>query len=583
MEGQKLVIYQLLVRLFGNKKTTYKHNGSIAENGVGKFSDINDRALSELKKMGVSHIWYTGVPEHSTLSDFTEFGIPRDNPQVVKGMAGSPYAIKDYYDVSPELADSVPDRLNEFKALLERTRKNGMKSIIDFVPNHVARQYASDARPSGVSDLGETDDNTQAFSTLNNFYYLPGEDFVCPEDLKPLKLKGYEAPEYTEHPAKATGNDCFKAQPHLNDWFETVKLNYGVDFGDHSKHFDPVPDTWEKMLHILLYWAELGVDGFRCDMAELVPVEFWQWSVSKVKAQFPEVIFIAEVYNPSMYQTYLEQGNFDWLYDKVGLYDLVHGLTRGLGSANGISALLSQLGSRNDKMLRFMENHDEVRIASRLFAGSPWAAVPGMALSATLGNGPLMLYFGQEVGEPATGSEGFSGEDGKTTIFDYWGVPEHQKWMNGGKFDGGQLSNDYLQLRGFYSRLCKTISSNKAFGSGAFYSLQPANTGCSWDYDDTKAFSFLRYNGEQQFLVFVNFDRSRRSMEPRIKIPKDAWDKMGLDPSRGYKLSDTLLTRQTYRFNGNDTLNPYNVVSGVPIAISPLWAYIFKLEPDSAT
>ncbi|MES2389724.1 MAG: alpha-amylase family protein [Bacteroidota bacterium] len=580
MPTSKIIIYQLLVRLFGNRKTTYKHNGSVSENGVGKFDDINEKALSEIKKLGISHIWFTGVPEHATLSNFTEFGIPLDHPQVVKGIAGSPYAIKDWYDVSPELANNVTNRMAEFEALVKRTKENGMGAIIDFIPNHTARQYSSDAKPDGVIDLGASDNHSRAFDPNNNFYYLPGEAFQTPEDHVPAKLANHTDTEYREEPARVTGNDCFRCQPNINDWYETVKLNYGIDFSNQSKHFDPIPNTWNKMLHILRFWADKGVAGFRCDMAEMVPVEFWQWAIAKVKESHPDTIFIAEIYNPAVYQNYLDLGGFDYLYDKVGLYDQVFSLTRGIGNANGVSALLTQLGTRNDKMLRFMENHDEVRIASRLFAGSPWSAVPGMTLSATLGNGPLMLYFGQEVGEPASGSEGFSGEDGKTTIFDYWGVPEHQKWMNNGKFDGADLSNDILQLRGFYHRLCNTVAKNPAFSEGDTYSLQSCNTGCSWDFDDSKVFCFLRFTKEQRFLVFVNFDRNRRNMEPRIKIPREAWDKMGIDPSRNYKLKDLLRTNQTFRFNGTDTLNMYSVVAGARITISPISAYIFSLEAE---
>ena len=180
MASDKLIIYQLLPRLFGNTNTTNRVWGTLADNGSGTFADINDAALESIKTLGATHIWYTGVLEHATMTDYSAQGITPDDPAVVKGRAGSPYAIKDYYDVVPDFAESVPDRMAEFEALVARTHAHGLKVIIDIVPNHVARQYQSDAKPAGVPDLGEDDDVRQAFSTQNNFYYLPGTAFVPP-------------------------------------------------------------------------------------------------------------------------------------------------------------------------------------------------------------------------------------------------------------------------------------------------------------------------------------------------------------------------------------------------------------------
>ena len=266
----KTIIYQLLPRTFANFCTTRKNNGSIQENGCGKFNLITTKALHEIKNLGATHVWYTGVIEHATQTDYSEFGITPDHPSVVKGKAGSPYAIKDYYDVDPDLAVNVDNRMAEFEALIERTHKAGLKVIIDFVPNHVARQYHSDAKPIGVEDLGEGDNPEWAFSPLNNFYYLPGEKFSPTFDIF----------DYTENPAKVTGNDCFTAHPGHNDWYETIKLNYGVFYqGGGEKQFHPTPSTWLKMRDILRFWAAKGVDGFRCDMAEMVAVEFWEWVI----------------------------------------------------------------------------------------------------------------------------------------------------------------------------------------------------------------------------------------------------------------------------------------------------------------
>jgi glycosidase len=432
-ESGKIIVYQLMTRLFGNKETLNKPYGTLQENGVGKFEDINDQALVALKEMGITHVWYTGVIEHAVLTDYRAYGIPLDDADVVKGRAGSPYAIKDYYDVNPDLARSVPNRMKEFEALIDRTHRHGLKALIDFVPNHVARAYKSDAKPKGTVDLGEFDDRSVRFKPSNNFYYLPGESFNVPADYVALG-EDNEFPtkdgKFEETPAKVTGNDQFTSSPGINEWFETVKLNYGVDIENgRAKHFDPIPDTWIKMKDILEYWANKKVDGFRCDMAEMVPVEFWHWVIPQVKAVNPEIIFIAEIYNPDAYRNYIAQGRFDFLYDKVLLYDTLRLLVNEQRSTTDIDAIQQRLTGIQANMLHFLENHDEQRIASRFFAGNPWKAVPAMVISATIDPGPVMIYFGQEVGEPGVGAEGFQGDDGRTTIFDYWGVPEHQKWL----------------------------------------------------------------------------------------------------------------------------------------------------------
>ena len=185
-QDNKLVIYQLLPRLFGNKVALNKPYGTIAENGCGKFNDINDRALEEIKRLGVSHVWYTGVIEHATMTSYPAAGLPADDADVVKGRAGSPYAIKDYYDVDPDLAVNVKNRLAEYEALVKRTHAHGLKVLMDFIPNHVARSYKSDAKPAGVVDLGASDDPSLTFAPNNNFYYMPGQHFVVPAGYNPL-------------------------------------------------------------------------------------------------------------------------------------------------------------------------------------------------------------------------------------------------------------------------------------------------------------------------------------------------------------------------------------------------------------
>ncbi len=564
----KLIIYQLLPRLFGNKVALNKPYGTVLENGCGKFNDINDLALTKIKELGTSHVWYTGVLEHATMTAYPEAGLTADDADVVKGRAGSPYAVKDYYDVAPDLAVDKKARMAEFEALVKRTHAHGLKVLIDFIPNHVARSYRSDAKPAGVVDLGAQDDKTQAFAPNNNFYYLPGERFVVPAGYNPLgPLKGPgEDGKYTEFPAKATGNDVFVAAPSVNDWFETVKLNYGVDYQHmHQSHFEPIPDTWKKMRDILVFWTKKDVDGFRCDMAEMVPVEFWTWVIPELKKVKPGLIFIGEAYNPKEYATYFNKGQFDFLYDKVGLYDGLRRLMRQEGSTDDITHVWKEESNGfGSKILRFLENHDEQRIASKEFAGNPRRAIPAMTVSATLGSGPVMLYMGQEVAEPALGSEGFSSEDGRTSIFDYWGVPEHQKWMNQGKFDGGKLSPEQKQLRDFYRRLLTLAGSSEAIRKGQFYELQDANN-LGKEYDQRKLYCFLRYTQGQHVLVVVNFSDTK-TYRPTLLIPDNVLKRVGLPTQRTFTYRDLL--------NGGDARPALN------LTLEPLSAMVFEIKPQ---
>jgi glycosidase len=555
----KLIIYQLLPRLFGNTKTLNKTNGSIEENGVGKLNDINDKALQEIKKMGFTYVWYTGVIEHATMTDYSAFGIKVDDPDIVKGRAGSPYAIKDYYDIDPDLAVDVKNRIGEYEALIKRTHNNGLKVIMDLVPNHVARTYASDVKPAGVHDFGQDDDKTKAFDAKNDFYYIPGQPFVVPagynpggDEFKSVLKDG----KFDENPAKATGNDVFSATPSINDWFETMKLNYGVDYMDNRNgHFNPIPPLWNKVYDILNYWSQKGVDGFRCDMVEMVPIEFWGWVIPKLKTAYPAIVFIGEAYDKNKYNDYIFRGHFDYLYDKVGLYDTIRNLTCNDPNTTtwGINSVWNHDTKDIDQhMLRFMENHDEQRIASPDFAGDPWLAVPGMIITATLNTGPVMIYSGQEVGEPAVGSEGFSGNDGRTSIFDYWAVPEHQKWVNNGAYDGGKLSDDQKKLRAFYQTLLNAVNDNEALKSGSFYELMMANE--HQPGFDQRLYIYLRYTNNQRIWVIINFNRSQRTL--RVKLPDDLLAKLNLS---GKKEFTDLLT-------GNK-LNTENIAEGVDVAL----------------
>ncbi len=510
----KHIIYQLLPRTFTNYTENCIPNGDITENGCGKFNYITTKALREIRKLGATHVWYTGVIEHATQTDYSAYGIPKDHPATIKGKAGSPYAIKDYYDVDPDLAEDVPNRMQEFEALVARTHKAGLQVVIDFVANHVSRQYHSDAKPEGVIDLGENDHKEWAFSPLNNFYYLPGQQLYLPTNTAP----------YQEYPAKVTGNDCFTATPSVNDWYETIKLNYGVHYqGGMEKQFDPIPDTWLKMRDILLFWAKKGVDGFRCDMAEMVPVEFWGWVISEVKAQFPYIEFIAEVYNPTLYRTYLNAGHFDYLYDKVGMYDYMRGVISKNYAAEGITSQWQATDDIRSHMLYFLENHDEQRIASGFFCGGGIYAAPAMLVLAALGDNPLLIYAGQEVGETGMDLEGFSGIDGRNSIFDYYAPRFLKRWTNKGKFDGKLMSEDQKILRDFYVRLLHIAQSEKAITEGKMFDLVYAQDS---GFNKHEEYAFLRSTGKETLLCIMNFEARPATM--RLTIPQEAFDYLGV-------------------------------------------------------
>ncbi len=506
--SDKIVIYQVFTRLFGSDNPNVVPDGGLSENGVGKFEDFTTTALDSIRAMGITHVWYTGVIEHASIYSIdTVGGLQKNHPGVIKGKAGSPYAIKDYYDVNAYLATSPSRRMAEFEALVERTHSADMKVLIDFVPNHVARGYHSDVAPAGIEDFGAGDDTSLAFSPNNNFYYIPNEA------LAPQFSTSVECEPYYEYPAKVTGNDVFSAEPSVGDWYETVKLNYGVDYlSDRAEHFSPIPSTWTKMLDVLLYWAAKGVDGFRCDMAEMTPCAFWGWAIAEVKAQYPDMIFIAEIYNPAAYATYIHEGGFDYLYDKVGLYDTLKGVVQGRLPSSAITADREKIAPVQEHMLNFLENHDEQRIAWREFAGSARAGIPMMVISALSDNIPMMIYFGQEIGELSPDATGFSGADGRTTIFDFWTLPRYQAWRNGGKFDGALLTDDERALRADYIKILKIANSERALKDGTFYDLTAAN-----EESESSVYAFARATDKESIVVIANL--SDKEVTTRYELP----------------------------------------------------------------
>ena len=519
----KPIIYQLLPRTFTNYNDTRRHNGTLQENGCGTLNAITPKALRAIRDLGATHVWYTGVIRHATAQYNT--------PAIVKGKAGSPYAITDYYDIDPDLCENKRQRMKEFTDLVERSHKANLRVIIDFVPNHVAREYHSTCKPKGVEDLGATDNPTWAFSPLNNFYYIH-EPFAPQFDVQ----------SYTENPSRATGNDCFTAHPSKDDWYETVKLNYGVFYQNGGEQqFDPIPNTWHKMLHILLFWASKGIDGFRCDMAEMVPQAFWSWAIAQVKEQYPDILFIAEVYNPGLYRAYIAAG-FDYLYDKVGMYDYLRGVTSKNWPAEGITQQWQAVDDIRDHMLYFLENHDEQRIASGFFCGRGICAEPAMIVAATLGSNPVMIYAGQELGEKGMDAEGFSGMDGRSTIFDYWGIKSLQAWSNHGKFDGAGLDEEQSTLRLFYRNLLRLSRTEKAITHGEMYDLEYAQ---GEGFNKHEQYAYIRKYKQQIILVILNFDDRQRDIS--VRIPQEAFAHLQ-QPEYAMVQATDLLTGTEYTF-----------------------------------
>lgn len=573
MNDNKIVVYQVLTRLFGNTNTTNKPWGTIEENGVGKFSDFTTKALEELKALGVTHIWFTGVLHHALTTDYTAYGISNDFPAVVKGRAGSPYAIKDYYTVNPDLADDPTQRLEEWEALIARTHQCGLKVIMDIVPNHVARRYESIAKPEGIRGFGEDDDTTVQYAVNNNFYYNPNEAFQLPEGIYG---------EYHEFPAKWTGNGTRASKPDRNDWYETVKLNYGVrpdgtkDFAELPASFEnedteahyhfwadkTVPDTWRKFKDIALYWLGKGVDGFRYDMAEMVPVEFWSYLNSAIKHQNPKAFLLAEVYNPNEYRPYMHLGKMDYLYDKVQLYDTLRNIVTHGHSTDAIAPIQHNLADIAHRMLHFLENHDEQRIASPEFAGYAEKAKPAMTVSTFISESPVMLYFGQEVGEKAAEVAGF-GSPSRTSIFDYIGVPAHQRWVNNKRFDGGQLSEAERSLRNFYQRLLNLKV------NGAYIDLHQYNRQNTEYYND-RVYSFARGNEDEQWVIVSNFSE-HDYFGFDLQLPDYLLGSWFLNDGT-YTLIDALYNEK------HTTLQIANGKGRLRVDIAPLESLIFKIS-----
>ena len=580
----KPIIYQMLPRLWGNNTEKLKKRGSLENNGTGKFKDIDIQTLEYIKWLGCSHIWFTGIIRNATKS--ASQGCLPSHPQTVKGEAGSPYSIENYYDVNPYLASDPERRMEEFEELVERTHNAGLKVVLDFVPNHVSRDYGKisqqanlSARSQSHAVLGGSDESALHWKKENDFFYYPEEPLRLPNqdaflsECSLLRSRNFNAEYriipswlkdrceeycsygdrseddyrqflsqfdslldlYIEDPAKATGNNCYTSAPGNNDWYETVKINYT----------DSYCETWEKMYEIVRYWTLKGADAFRCDMVELVPSPFFKWMIKKIKDEFPGTVFIAEVYKKELYRKYIREIGFDYLYDKSGLYDTLRAIVeknvRNDGmpvdlwqSATGITRNWQFLGDLQPYMLNFIENHDEQRFASDFFGKDARNSYASLYVSLFLNRAPFMLYFGEEMGERGMDDEGFSGRDGRTTIFDWWSlgsVRALRKMIEDGSYKEAASSSESgtsssLDVFRRYSEALRFAAEDPAVRYGTVYDLCYCNYS-SDGFDKDRHFAWLRDHEDETLLFVSNFSNVEANID--LMIPEHAFEWLGME------------------------------------------------------
>lgn len=515
---EKSIIYQIFPRYWGDRAGKQKKGGTLDENGCGKFSNIDRESLDYFKSLGVTHLWLTGIVRHATGE--STGGCTASSPDWVKGRAGSPYAITDYYDVNPYLADKPERRMEEFKELLKRVHNAGLKVIIDFVPNHVARDYtaftALHPAPTGMPSLGSDDDKSVHWREENDFFYYPGTELKLP----------IKSQTYKELPALASGN-AYTAEPAVNDWYDTIKINY----------CDTHTGTWDKMLDIVRFWAGMGVDGFRCDMVELVPADFFTWLIREIHKQYPEIVFIAEVYQKELYSKYIREVGFDLLYDKSGMYDTIRAIVQKNTDDSGVPVEAWQstrkitwnwqsLGDLQPYMLNFLENHDEQRFASDFFGKDAGNVFAALYASLYFNRASFMIYSGQEVGERGMYQEGFSGKDGRSTIFDWYTSDKVRKLWRYIHGDMKALDRKDVALLERYRSALTQATGNRAVISGSTYDLCYCNLSSDGFCVD-RHFAFLRDCGDDTVLVACNFSNVDAEME--LSIPEHAFQWLELN------------------------------------------------------
>ena len=587
-----------MVRYFGNTITTNQQDGTIEANGCGKFADITETVLQALKDLGVTHVWLTGCLRQATLTGYPEVGLPSDDPDVVKGRAGSLFAVRDYFDVCPDYACHPANRLDEFASLVDRVHRAGLKALLDFVPNHVARSYHSVVKPE--LDFGTDDDTGKFFAPNNHFFYLakiPGQKLTLskPVSWNPVGVKfdGEFAPEdgSVGRPPKVTGNNVTSPNPGADDWYDTIKLNYGYNFVDGTGHYDPRPRTWDVVDQILAYWQAKGVDGFRCDFANYVPAEAWTFLIGQARQRDPNAFFFAEAYvNPfagsgdpvtSMQQ--LIDAGFDAVYHDPA-YDLLKAIYQGKASQDDYDHEMAFPPIAKHCVVEYLENHDERRVPSPIIFdagpdnsgfGSVEAGYQLAPLQYLSSSGPVLMLNGQEVGEPGAQAEGYQLADGRTTIFDYWAMPEFVKWVNGGRYDGGGLSKTQLAIRRFYAALLGLCQDPSVLGDG-YWGLKYFNRPERFTDCPADLYSFTRFqSASRRALVVVANFRPGTAVQGRIRIPQELVAAVGFTGNVSVHL---LLDRQGRRDCSVATVNAERLTSdGFPVSVSNQSAYVYTI------
>ncbi len=602
-ELMKPVIYQLVVRYFGNTRGANVVDGDIHENGCGKFADINDKALAELGRLGVTHVWLTGVLRQATLTDYSSIGLPADPPDIIKGRAGSFYAVRDCVDVCPDYAVQPERRMAEFEALVRRIHAAGLRALIDLVPNHVSRNHSSDAESF---DFGRHDDQTQFFTPANNFYYLvepPGRALTLPKPAHwnppGVVFSGrFEREDGRRgHTPKATGGDDYArvtlSELTENIWYETIKLNYGYDFRTRQGHYDPLPRTWTMVDAIVAFWQRKGVDGFRCDFAHYVPAEAWAYLIGRARQRDAASLFIAESYpypgsaDPVHQQAQMIDAGFDAVYHSEA-YNALKRIYQG----HGVDAYEREMAALDERSrphyLEYLENHDERRIPSPIVAnaspgdsgfGGSRAAHQLAPLQLLYSQGPVLVLNGQEVGEPGAGVAGFKGDNGRTSIFDYWRMPSFARWVNDHEYDGGQLDGDEAALRRYYADLLALCQHPSITGSG-YWGLRSSNRAGSAPGASDWLYAFARYApGSGRLLVVVANFRPNAAEAGPVRLPRELTRACGLADGA------TLLVRLILNEGGtrNDAAVRHSVealaLAGFDANVADQSCNVYALEP----
>jgi glycosidase len=586
-------IYQVPVR-------TYAARG-MGRQLAGQFNALTAERLDEIKDLGVDYLWLTGVLEHASRD--------QTDPDVVKGEAGSYYAIYDNWDVSAQ-SGSMAD----FEALIDRAHDAGLRVIIDFVANHTARMHRTDVLCKQHLDFGRQDRTDAFFHRDNNYYYITDDSFTPPTQNDVDGADGvfdtdiFAAGVQLENPARVTGNDIVSANPASQDWFETVKLNYGYDIQSRQAHYNPRPRTWMQMLDVAQYWVEKGVDGFRVDFAHAVPIEFWRYFASELRRVQPSVFLLAEAYESDQrmrlpgfsYHAMLEAG-FDSVYNSE-MYWAMHNQVVRPGTMRNANPMRSP--AMNDNILRrgfmftqYMENHDEMRAASRHFA--PWVGDReqrsrlGLAYTTYLGLTPghLMLHGGQELQEDASVFGGYAGDNGRSSIFDFVYQSQTRTWLHGTR------PQWMIDFRNKYKRLLElkeepAFAKPHSYEHPSFIDLDGAN----WFKEESKWIaSYVRFDGDDAYLVVANGDPFVAHMATVHFTSQENHDQLGVLTALGIRNDAS-----RYRFRevfarpgfvprdpavsgegvpGWTLYKPGNVPSGLHLGeVPPATTYVFKLE-----